>query len=283
MTADDTAHVTAGPPATEVLASPGSGVATAEPPPAADVSAVDVVGRGDAAASPGRGGRTDDDLPVWSFRPRGIARSADTAEAHSQEELPFAPVPGLAPIRPQATFGPVGDTRSPVAVALVAVVTLGVTALAWHQSVNRELEDFDPKLHVRPSRSTVAVAIPWMVGLLVSIAGGALLVADRLAVHVPHALHLHAPWTWVLLGGLVAVPYLVLLLPFSAVAVVMTMERIRAVEEHVGTTTDRQVRPVRSAMLLALPIAGGLVLMVRSQRRLNAIWAAVAPVGRPSS
>ncbi|MDQ6847906.1 MAG: hypothetical protein M3019_10075, partial [Candidatus Dormibacteraeota bacterium] len=59
-------------------------------------------------------------------------------------------------------------------------------------------------------------------------------------------------------------------------------ERLRCVEEHVGTTTDRQVRAVGSAMLLAVPLIGGLVLLGVAQRRLNAVWAAVAPSGRLS-
>jgi hypothetical protein len=66
------------------------------------------------------------------------------------------------------------------------------------------------------------------------------------------------------------------------VAVVMTLERLRCVEEHVGTTTDCQVRPVASSLLLAIPVVGGLALLMREQRRLNAIWDAMAAVGRPS-
>jgi hypothetical protein len=78
------------------------------------------------------------------------------------------------------------------------------------------------------------------------------------------------------------VPYLTLLLPISLIAVVMTLERLRCVEEHVGTTTDRQVRPVGATLLLAVPVVGGLVLLAAEQARLNAVWDAVAPSGRPS-
>jgi hypothetical protein len=86
-----------------------------------------------------------------------------------------------------------------------------------------------------------------------------------------------------MLAGLVVVPYLVLLVPFSVVAVVMTLERLRSVEEHVGATTDRQVRPVGTSLLLAIPLAGGLALLALEQRRLNAIWETVTPSGHLKS
>ena len=62
----------------------------------------------------------------------------------------------------------------------------------------------------------------------------------------------------------------------------MTLERVRCAEEHVGTTTDRQVRAVGTSLLLALPLIGGLLLIGVAQRRVNAVWDAVAPTGHLS-
>ena len=74
------------------------------------------------------------------------------------------------------------------------------------------------------------------------------------------------------LAALAAVPYLVLFLPFSLVAVVRTAERVRMVEEHAGVTTDEQIRPAAVVGWLLLPVIGGLVLMGRQQGHLNRIW-----------
>jgi Domain of unknown function (DUF4234) len=223
--------------------------------------------------------------PGWSFRaPFG---RPDTAAApptsRSQTELPLEPVPAVRAAAPllQPHFGPVGRSRPPLLVPLLAIVTLGVYALVWHQRMNRELEEFDPKLHSRPMRSAVALAVPWLAGVLLTLAGAALIVGSRLSLHLPLASHVSPLQSYLMLGGLVVVPYLALLLPMSLIAVVMTLERLRCVEEHVGTTTDRQVRPVGATLLLAVPVVGGLVLLAAEQRRLNAVWDAVAPSGRP--
>lgn len=230
-----------------------------------------------------------DGLPVWSFRDGTARHEVPPPPAPpvdpNQAELPLtSPAHREAPAelatRPQPLFGPIGRPRSAVVVALLAVVTLGVSALVWHHRVNRELEEFDPKLHSRPMRSTVGVAVPWLVGLLVTLAGAALILGARLSVHVPLAAHVTGTQADYMLAGLAAVPYLILLVPFSLVAVVMTLERLRSVEEHVGTTTDRQTRAVGTAMLLIIPVVGGLVLLGVAQRRLNAVWDAVAPTAR---
>ena len=230
-----------------------------------------------------------DDLPIWSFR-EGAARDEVVPPvappvARHQAELPLAAPPereaaAELAARPHPLFGPIGRPRSAAVVPLLAVVTLGVYALVWHRRANRELEEFDPKLHSRPMRSTVAVAIPWLAGLLVTLAGAVLIVAERLSIHLPLASHVTSVQADYMLAGLAAVPYLILLVPFSLVAVVMTLERLRSVEEHVGTTTDRQVRTVGTTMLMVIPVIGGLVLLGVAQRRLNAVWDAVAPAGR---
>jgi hypothetical protein len=248
-------------------------------------AAVGVVIAGAPAESPTRTGSgfvTREDLPTWTFRDPGSRPSTVAAPAdRAQVELPFTPADELAapPPRPQPMFGPVGRPRSTLLVPLLAVASLGVSALVWHHRANRQLEEFDPKLHVRPGRSAVAVAVPWLVGLLITVAGAALLITARMSIHIPFDTHLTTAQGYLLLAGLVAVPYLTLVLPFSVVAVVMTLERIRCVEEHLGITTDRQVRPVGTALLLAIPIVGGLILLGVEQGRINAIWAAVTPAG----
>jgi hypothetical protein len=335
--ADDTAHVTPGPPpdpstgdasagASQAVHASGDSAQEARPPSFAEYtesvgSDIDVIGRsaapvsavgheepaavlaGTAAAartdqsaagrvigsasagSPTRTGSgfvTREDLPTWSFRDPGSRPSTLPGPAdRAQVELPFTPseAPAAPPPRPLPTFGPVGRRRSTLLVPLLAVATLGISALVWHHRVNRELEEFDPKLHARPGRSAVAVGIPWLVGLLITVAGATLLVAARLSIHIPFDTHVTTMQAYYLLAGLVAVPYLTLALPFSVVAVVMTLERIRCVEEHLGITTDRQVRPVGTALLLGTPIIGGLLLLGVEQGRINAIWDAVTPAG----
>jgi Domain of unknown function (DUF4234) len=226
------------------------------------------------------------DFPAWSFRdaPGRPEPAAPPPADRRQAELPFtATTERLAPsLRPQPTFGPVGRSRPLPLVPLLAVVTLGLYALVWHHRVNRELEEFDPKLHARPLRSTLAVGIPWLAGVLATLAGAAFLIGTRLSIHIPLGSQVSTAQAFYLLAGLALIPYLTLLVPFSLVAVVMTLERLRCVEEHVGTTTDCQVRPVASSLLLAIPVVGGLALLVRQQRRLNAIWDAMAAAGRPS-
>jgi hypothetical protein len=224
--------------------------------------------------------------PGWSFR-AGFGRPDTTAAppaSREQTELPLEPVPAVRAAAPllQPHFGPVGRARPPLLVPLLAIVTLGVYALVWHQRMNRELEEFDPKLHSRPLRSALALAVPWLAGMLVTLAGAALIVGGRLSLHLPLASHVSPLQSYLMLGGLAVVPYLTLLLPISLIAVVMTLERLRCVEEHVGTTTDRQVRPVGATLLLAVPVVGGLVLLAAEQARLNTLWDAVAPSGRPS-
>jgi hypothetical protein len=250
---------------------------------------------GDVTPEPSRwsGPRIDvvDDTPQWSFP--GVAADLSAPPApppaakvdRNQSELPFATAaaPALGPPRPTPTFGPVGRARSTLLIPVLSVLTLGLYALIWHHDVNREMEEFDPKLHSRPRRSTFALLVPWLVGLLVTFAGAAVIITSRLAIHLPFDTHVTTSQAYYLLAGLVAVPYLVLLLPFSAVAVVMTLERLRSVEEHVGATTDRQVRPVGTSLLLAIPVVGGLALLALEQRRLNQIWQTVAPSGHRSS
>jgi hypothetical protein len=168
------------------------------------------------------------------------------------------------------TFGPPGPHRSPGAMAVLSVLTLGIYGIAWYRRVNQEMGDFDPRIQVHPSRSAWAVFLPWFAGLL----GSAAAIGILLASHYGLDLHLGVTAHQVLPGvaALAAVPYVVLFLPFSLVAVVRTAERVRMVEEHAGVTTDEQIRPAAVPGWLLVPVIGGLVLMGRQQGHLNRIW-----------
>lgn len=168
------------------------------------------------------------------------------------------------------TFGPPGRHRSRAAMALLSVLTLGIHSIAWHRRVNAEMGDFDPRIHVHPARSAWAVFLPWFAGLLASAAAAGIVLAS----HYGLDLHLGIAARSVLpaVAALVAVPYLILFLPFSLVAVVRTAERVRMVEEHAGVTTDEQIRPAAVVGWLLVPVIGGLVLMGRQQGHLNRIW-----------
>lgn len=191
---------------------------------------------------------------------------------------PRAPVTSMS-------FGPVGKRRSPIAVVCLSILTLGVYSLVWHHRVNREVGYFDTRMHVVPGRSTVAVTIPWMLGWLVSIVGAVRIVLAVLNVALPFDPHFTVLQAYGLLAGGLVIPYLELLLPFSAVASVMTLERVRTVEDRIGRTTDVQLRPTRAVLLMLLPVAGGLVLIAMVQRRLNRVWQddrAIVPLPRPT-
>ncbi len=184
-----------------------------------------------------------------------------------------------------SSFGPPGKRRSAMAIVLLSIVTLGVYSLIWHQRVNREVGNFDPRMHVIPGRSTLAVAIPWALGWLVSIAGAVRIVLAVANVTLPFDPHFTVLQAYALLGGFVLIPYLELVLPFSAVAMVMTLERVRIVEDRMLRTTDVQLRPTRAILWMLLPVAGGLILMTIIQRRLNRAWEddmATAPAVRPT-
>jgi hypothetical protein len=168
------------------------------------------------------------------------------------------------------TFGPPGRHRSAAAIAVFSVLTLGIYAIVWHRRVNQEMGDFDPRIHVHPSRSAWAVFLPWLAGLLASAGATGIVLAQ----HYGLDLHLNVTGRQVLpaVAALAAVPYLILFLPFSVVAVARTAERVRMVEEHAGITTDEQIRPAAVVGWLVMPIIGGLVLMGRQQGHLNRIW-----------
>lgn len=174
-------------------------------------------------------------------------------------------------------FGPVGKRRSPVLVLALCVFTFGLYGLLWHNRNNREMADFDPQMRVHAGRSTWGVAIPWILGLLITLAGAARLILLDMNVALPFDPHIGEKLAVAMLAGLLVVPYLTLLLPFSAVAVAMTAERIRIIEESSGVTSDKQLRPAAALALLLIPLAGPVVLLAREQSRINATWERISP------
>ena len=254
-----------------------SSEATADMPEAAPSSAatpefegLEISGRG--APPPAHGGWDIPSAtpPVFSY-PTGLIAGRDSATRHRPLDMPLTP-----------SLGKEGKRRSPIAVVVLSVITLGVYALVWHHRVNVEAADFDTRMYVRAARSALAVTVAWALGLVVSIAGAVLIVAQQLHVTLPYNPGLTTVEQYLLLGGILVVPYLVLALPFSVIAMVMTIERVRIAEDRVGTTTDMQMRPVANVWWLAIPIAGGLILMSLIQRRLNRVWEVVAPAARIS-
>jgi hypothetical protein len=186
-------------------------------------------------------------------------------------------MPSVEPVRrnrlgesPMPTFGPPGRERSTAAMVALSIVTLGIYAVAWHRRVNQEMGDFDPRIHVHPARSAWAVVVPLLVGLLGTAAAGALIALDHFGVALD--IPVTAKQAYLGLAAIAVVPYLVLFLPFSLVAVAMTAERVRVVEDHAGLTTDEQLRPASLVGWLLFPVIGGFVVMARQQRSLNRIW-----------
>jgi hypothetical protein len=195
-----------------------------------------------------------------------VIAGRDSAERHKPLEAPVAP-----------SLGPEGKRRSPWAVIALSVLTLGIYGLVWHHRVNVEVTDFDTRMYVRAGRSGLAVTIGWLVGFITSVAGAVLVVAAQMHVTLPYQPPLSTVEEYLLLGGLLVVPYLMLALPFCLLAITMTLERVRIAEDRAGRPTDVQIRPVAYTWLLAIPVVGGLLLMALVQNRLNGVWDLVAP------
>jgi hypothetical protein len=60
--------------------------------------------------------------------------------------------PAMAPVSYR-----VGKTRHPWGVWLLSLVTLGIYGLYWYYTVNRELQEFDPRIDVNPGLSLLAL------------------------------------------------------------------------------------------------------------------------------
>jgi len=237
---------------------------------------------GSAAASPGRAGAEPKAAPPLppeeaTARPFSVPVRPQSSTLASPTAQPRELMPAVLPVEERRlgqtitpTFGPPGRHRSTLAMALLSILTLGIYAIAWHRRVNQEMGDFDPRIHVHPGRSAWAVFLPWFAGLLASAAATGIVLAFHFGV--PLSVHVTAHQALPAVGALGAVPYLVLFIPFSLVAVVSTAERVRLVEEHAGVTTDAQIRPAAVVGWLLFPVFGGLILMGRQQGHLNRIW-----------
>ena len=184
--------------------------------------------------------------------------------------------PAPAATAPVPSFGPVGRRRSPAMVVLLSVISLGFYALWWHHRVNKEMAEFDTRMDVDPGMSTWAVALPLIAGWMVAAAAGARYLL-ALSGTPTSDLPITAQQSLFLAFAPLVVPYLILFLPFSAAAVLMTHERARVVEDRVDTPVSRQLQPVTALGWLAVPIVGGLVGMARMQQHLNEVWRSVAP------
>ncbi|HEY6377616.1 MAG TPA: DUF4234 domain-containing protein [Candidatus Dormibacteraeota bacterium] len=206
-------------------------------------------------------------------REAGSEADAVEAEAGAADAAVGAPSP--APELTVWSLGPVGRRRNLALLALLNVLTLGLYTIGWFSRANREMREFDPRMYVRPRRTALAIAVPVLATLLVCAAAGARLVAERLGhgVDLPIA---SGVTDW-LLGALLVAPWLALLLPFSIVAAVMTVERLRVLEDRAGIAPDLQTRPVAALAWLLIPAAGIAVLAVRTQARLNRVWSIALP------
>jgi Domain of unknown function (DUF4234) len=210
--------------------------------------------------------------PPWSYSGkalpyRGIART------------PAADKPAVLPVKSGVisppsvpSLGLAGRRRSPAAVIILSVITLGIYAVMWHERINAEMGDFDTRMHVHPAKSTIPVMLVWLFGILVSIAGALRIVSAVLNIALPFDPGFTVAQAYFLLGGILAIPYLMLLFPFSLVAITMTLERVRILEDRVGRTTDVQLRPTVTVCWLLVPVIGGLILQAKVQRRLNRVW-----------
>lgn len=216
------------------------------PPPPVDGS-VELIGRRVEEAA-------DGSAPRWSY-PRS------SAPAH------FLTVPSL---------GPVGRRRHPLTIIALSVLTLGAYLVRWHVRVNREITEFDARVEARPRLSGLAMLVPWVGGVAGSLLGAAALLLGGM----PHQLialgHSGAIGLATAAGG---IGILALLFPPSLITALMTLERIRQVEERVGMGSEEQLRPVARLWWLAVPVIGFIGHLVGAQRRLNAVWATVQPRG----
>lgn len=215
-----------------------------------------------------------DRKPDETKLPAVLATTPATPEQARMSEAPPTRegAPRQTGIATAPSFGPMGKHRSIAAVVLLSIVTFGVYGLLWYQRINVEMGDFDPRMHVRPARSTLAVVLAWLLGVLITVAGAARIILAVLGVSLSFDPGFTVLQAYGLLGGLLAIPYIALLLPVSVLAIVMTLERVRIVEDRVGRTTDVQLRPARSVCWLLMPIIGGLILQASVQRRLNRVW-----------
>jgi hypothetical protein len=168
------------------------------------------------------------------------------------------------------SLGPVGRRRSTALAFTLALLTLGLHPIAWVSRANREMAQFDPRMVVRPGRSAAAVAVAVVVPLLAAAAAGARVIADHLGS--PPNLPVSAQVTRWVVAAPALTPLLAVLLPASLVAVTMTLERVRVVEDRAGVDPEMQMTPSRAVWWTAIPVVGLAVFVARAQGRLNSVW-----------
>ena len=213
-----------------------------------------------------------DQSPPWSYPGktvpyRGLPRGS---AAEKPAVLPVKSGPITAPSVP--SLGLAGRHRSPVAVVFLSVLTLGIYAMFWYERTNAEMGDFDTRMHVHPAKSTIPVVIAWLIGVLVTVAGALRIIFAVLDIQLPFDPGFTVTQAYLLLGGIVVIPYIMVVMPFSLVAITMTLERVRVLEDRVGRTTDVQLRPSLAVGWLIIPVIGGLILIATVQRRINRVW-----------
>jgi hypothetical protein len=177
------------------------------------------------------------------------------------------------------SLGPVGKRRSPALAFVLAVATLGLHPIGWVNRANKEMAQFDPRMVVRPGRTAAAVAVAALLPLLAAVAAGARVLADH-AGSAP-SLPVSAQLTrWLVLAPVLA-PLLAVLIPLSLVALTMTLERVRVVEDRAGVDPELQLSPAEAMWWTAVPVVGLAVYVARGQGRLNRVWeACTAPPRR---
>ena len=237
------------------------GPAAPSPPPAAHRPAAE------DRSDPTR----DTPFATWSLS-IPLGSGARVLAAAGQGAPTSTPAPPPAPLLMSIpALGHVGRRRSRGVMVLLWVVTLGIYGLVWHERINREMSEFDPRLPTRSRRSVWALAIPHVALWTVSLVASALLVMEH-GFGVTADLPVSYDVVGYLAAAPLAIPYAIVLLPFSAIAVVLTAERIRIVEDRLDIVPERQLRPAQAAWWLLVPVVGGLVLLVRQQSRLNRAW-----------
>ena len=173
------------------------------------------------------------------------------------------------------SLGPVGRRRSVALGVLVGCLTLGLSAAFWFGRMTREMREFDARMVVRSGRTVLAMVLPWLLAGGLTAAEVARIVADHLghSVDLPVTAWASRP----LIAAIAVAPLLTVLLPMSAVALVMSAERLRVVEDRVGLAPHLQQRPVAIVRWAWLPVVGTVIAAAGLQRRLNEVWRIARP------
>jgi hypothetical protein len=135
-------------------------------------------------------------------------------------------------------------------------------------------------MQTRSTWSTLALCIPWLLSAAAVTAAGAYYLAT---VN-------HIDTTWIgysltnrdllvlgsapLFAGVAS-----LLIPFTAISLVATGARVKTIEDRVGTSPEKQLRPAAMLWAMVFPILGWWTVMGRLQSRLNRAWSSTTGTG----